>query len=265
MTNPFDSARVAGIDSLVSIPLTAPSGSAVVPSAIEWRVLDEAEVAVVDWAPLVFDPAAPPTTADITVPASANTLAGPEVYGMRTVELRVTHAAGILDLSYSYALQSVRKLLPMVNSYGTLSQVLVAARYLPESEVMHLTGASEDDRVRALLGSYLAIERLPLMVVSDKGVDMGWLRDMDAATRIARIEPQMRNALLQAQIADAAYTLGLPADAVMQARMKGMVSMTVGESSQFFGTARPLDMEVSRNASRLLARYLRRSTRIARA
>lgn len=259
MTNPFDSARTAGLDSLVSIPL------AVVPTALEWRLLDEAEVQVLDWATLAVDPLAPPATVSLTVPGSANLTAPGEVFGIRTVELRVTHAGGQLVLSSTYAIELAQKLIPMVNSYGTMNQLLIASQYAPESEVMHLTGASPDDRARALLGSYLAIEALPLMVVTDKGQELGWLRDMDAATRAVKIEPQMRRALLMAQILDASNMLGLPADAVTQARMKGMVSMTVGESSQYFGNSRPLEMPLSRAAMRTLARYLRRNTRIGRA
>jgi hypothetical protein len=265
MTNPFDNARTAGFDSLVSIPLQDASGVAVVPVSLDWRLLDESENELIAWNSLAFDNQAPPAAAEITVPAASNTLPAAEVFGLRTVELVVTHATGSLQLSATYALQAERKLVPMVNSYGTAGQVLVACRYLPDSDIQHLTGASEDDRTRALLGAYRAIERMPLMVVSDKGVEMGWLRDLNATQRIARIEPQMRNALLQAQILDAAYTLGLPADPVMQARMNGMVSMTVGESSQFFGTTRPPELQVCRQAARLLARYIRRSAKVGRA
>lgn len=262
---PFDSARTAGLDSLVSIALVDAAGVAAVPISMEWRLLDEADQQVLDWTPLTFDPGAPPASADITVPGAANTLTAGEIFGMRTVELRLTHAGGVNELTSTYALESVRKLIPMVNSYGTMQQVQITAMYAPQSDADHLMGASEDDRIRALLGSYLAIERLPLMVVSDKGVEMGWLSEMDAATRAAKVEPQMRSALLKAQILDAAYTLSLPADAVMQARMKGLVSMTVGESSQYFGNSRPPDLAIGKESMRLLARYLRRTVRIGRA
>jgi hypothetical protein len=265
MTNPFDSARTAGLDTLVSIALQDASGVAVVPVSLDWRLLDEADVEVIAWNSLAFDSASPPLAAEIPVPAASNELPATEVFGLRTVELLVTHATGTLTLTSTYALQAQRKLIPMVNSYGTAGQVLIACRYLSETDVQHLTGASEDDRTRALLGSYRAIELLPLMVVSDKGVELGWLRDMDAATRALKIEPQMRQALLQAQIVDASHILGLPGDPVMQARLNGMISMTVGESSQFFGTTRPPELQVSRTASRLLGRYMRRNVRIGRA
>lgn len=264
MTNPFQGARVAGLDAIITLSLAGISGGSVAPSEVKWRVVDELDQALIGWTQLVL-PSGPVSELSVTVPGALNTLPAGEVYGMRTVELQVTIGGAQSLLNSTYALEASTKLVPMVNSYGTINQLLVASQYAPSSDVMHLTGASEDDRFRALLGSYIAIEQLPLMVVSDNGKEMGWLRDMDAATRTAKIEPQMRRALMTAQILDAANVLAMPFDAVHQARMKGLVSMTVGESSQFFGTARPLEMPIARNAMRTLARYLRRSVRLGRA
>lgn len=266
MSNPFESARPAGLDSLVSIALLDASGAALVPASLDWRVLDEADQQLLDWAPIPVDPAVPQTAVAITVPAVANSLALGQAYGMRTVELRVTSSMGIATvLSSTYALEAASKLVAMVNSYGTHKQLMVAAQYAPETEVMHLTGASEEDSVHALLGAYVAIEQLPLMVVSNKGEELGWLRDMDAATRSSKIESEMRQALMRAQIVEASTALGMPGDEIGQARLRGMVSMTVGESSQYFGNARPLELAVSRTTTRTLGRYLRRSVKVGRA
>ena len=264
MTNPFEGARTAGLDAIISVSLAGTSGGSVAPSAALWRVVDEADLALIDWTPLTL-PAEPVAELSVTVPAAANTLPVGEVYGMRTVELLITIGGAQSPLSSTYALEASTKLVPMVNSYGTINQLLVACQYAPESEVMYLTGASADDRFRTLLGSYLVIEQLPLMVVTDKGQEVGWLCDMDAATRAVKVEPQMRRALMMAQILDASSVLAMPGDAVTQARAKGLVSMTVGESSQFFGTARLLELPISRAAMRTLARYLRRNVRLGRA
>lgn len=265
MSNPFESARPAGFDGLVSIPLLDASGAPLLVTDARWRLLDEADEQLQDWVAIPIDPVAPPPALAIVTPAALNTLAPGQAYGMRTVELLVTTAAGQANLSSSYAIESTKKLVPMVNSYGTINQLLTAAQYAPQTEAMHLTGASDEDRLRALLGAYIAIERLPLMVVSEKGDELGWLSKMDAATRTAKVGPSMRAALLQAQLLEAAHSLSLPGDEVTQARMRGMVSMTVGESSQYFGNSRPLEMAVSRAASRALSRYMRRSVKLGRA
>lgn len=266
MSNPFESARPAGLDSLVSITLLDASGASMAPASIDWRLVDEADEQLLDWAPVPFNVLTPPAAVSITVPASANLLALGQAYGMRTVELRVTTSIGAVTvLTSTYALESANKLVAMVNSYGTHKQLMVAAQYAPETEVMHLTGASEQDSVRALLGAFAAIEQLPLMVVSNKGQELGWLRDMDAATRAVKIESEMRQALMRAQITEASAALGMPGDEIAQARLCGMVSMTVGESSQYFGNARPLELSVSRATTRTLGRYLRRSVRVGRA
>lgn len=266
MRNPFESARPAGLDSLVSIALLGASGASMAPASIDWRLVDEADKQLLDWAPVPFDVLTPPAAVSITVPASANLLALGQAYGMRTVELRVTTSIGAVTvLSSTYALEAANKLVAMVNSYGTHKQLMVAAQYAPETEVMHLTGASEEDGVRALLGAYAAIEQLPLMVVSSRGEELGWLRDMDAMTRFTKIDPEMRQALMRAQIIEASTALGMPGDEITQARLRGMVSMTVGESSQYFGNARPLELAVSRTTTRALGRYLRRSVKVGRA
>lgn len=264
MSSLFANARPAGSDVLVTLPLLDESGAALVPTALDWRLLDESETVLQDWTTIAVEtPAQAQVT--LTIPGALNALAGTILYGVRLVELRVTHAGGVSTLPSLYTIERAAKLIPMVNSFGTLMQLQIAAQHLRADEVLHFDGASEDDRLRALLASYRTIMDMPLMVLSENGAEMGWLRDMPVPDRMLKVGPTMLAALRAAQVLASSDALGLPGDPAMQARLSGIVSMTVGESSQFFGTSKPLEMAISKAATRVLGRYIRHSNRIGRA
>lgn len=264
MSSPFDNARTAGTDVSITLPLQDGAGAAVVPTALDWRILDESEAVLQDWTAIsVTMPAQ--AQVDLTIPGTLNTLADGALYGMRLVELRVTHAGGTLTIPSLYTIERDVKLIPMVNSFGTMMQLQIAAQHLRADDVMHFEGASEDERTRALLAAFRAIFNMPITVLDEKGVALGWLRDMDVPTRMLKVGPTMMADLRAAQVLAAADALALPGNPVMQARMSGIISMTVGESSQFFGTSKPLDLPVGKAAMQLLSRYIRRSNKIGRA
>ena len=109
MSNPFEGARPAGLDSLVSITLLDASGASMAPASIDWRLVDEADEQLLDWAPVPFNVLTPPAAVSITVPASANLLALGEADGMRTVELPVTTAIGsVTEKKKTYILLPVQ-------------------------------------------------------------------------------------------------------------------------------------------------------------
>lgn len=264
MSGLFANARTAGSDVLVTLPLLDGAGAALVPTALDWRLLDESEAVIQDWTAIAVEVPAQ-TQVDLAIPGALNTLAGTALYGARLVELRVACADGVLTLPSLYTIERTVKLIPMVNSFGTLMQLQIAAQYLRAHDVAHFEGASEDVRERALLASFRAIMDMPLVVLDEKGAELGWLRDMEAPERVLKVGPTMLADLRAAQVLAASDALGLPGDPAAQARLSGIVSMTVGESSQFFGTSKPLEEAISKAAARVLGRYIRRSNRIGRA
>lgn len=266
MIDLFTGAKTAGADATVTVPLLDSTGAALpTPVAMEWRLLTEEEVAIQDWA-AISPGLISQSELTISVPGALNTLLDDAIYGTRVVELRVTLSGGAVTvLSATYAIERSAKLIFMVNSFGTMMQLQIAAQTMRSDEVLYFDGAAEEDRVRALLAAHRAIMDMPLIALDDSGGEIGWLGEMDAATRRAKVGRTMLGDLRRAQVLAASDALGLPGDPAMQARMSGIVSMTVGESSQFFGTSKPLEMSISKAAVRVLGRYLRHSKRIGRA
>jgi hypothetical protein len=257
------------------IPITFPlQDDCAMPTALRWRVLDEAEDTLLEWA------AAPIETEDavtVTIPGGVTLLTAPAVRGIRVVELEVITASGAVRLlSQSVMVQGTTALAFGINSFQTYGQAsLVAAGYA----TLEGWGAVEgrDQREGALSEAYDRILRLPIgihfddeqsrLIVDTTFVNVTgphMLRDLNPE-QMAALHPKMLKALRLGQVLEADAILS--PDPTQRLREQGIISQTVGESSTFFNAATPMAtvLGVSRQTMIVLGPWVRFGARIGRA
>lgn len=240
------------------------------PTSLRRRVLDEEGNLIADWEAVDLpEPGA--EEVGLFTGASLNTLVPPQLRGIRVVELEVTTAAGKTVLELAHMLESSQLLVPGINSFLTYYQaVLIGQTYTDETLSGWAQQPVQEQRQRALSEAF---ERIRLMNVSidwenaqsiirDRFFEPPRLRDLNSA-QILALEARLMKALRYAQVLEANHIL--TEDPIREWRAAGVQSMTVGESSQFFGAARPLDRGICEAAAKMLARYVRRDTRLGRA
>lgn len=253
----------------VSIDLLAEDGSGLVPNSARWRVLDEADGVARDWE--AFSPVPTGITISVTVPSGINTLDVGITSGIRTVEVEVIDDRGTFVLSTSYLLKASTALVFGVNTFLTYGQaMLLAQEFVGRFIQTWLTEPSRDEQEAALVQAYSRVTKQPLNLEfsndQSRIVDYPWgttqFEDL-SPENIADFDPRLLKALKRAQLIEAAYVLS--EDGVNAARNQGLMSQTVGESSQFFRPSKPLDMGICKEAAAELARWTRRSVRLGRA
>lgn len=267
--------HASGSAVLVSVDLTSVTGSALVPTALAWRVLDEAGTVIQDWQDIPVN-GSEVATVSVTIAGAFNILTPPATRGIRTVLLRVTTDSGEFLLSSDVMLQTISALAPWHNSFQTYQQALLATHDYPEVAMSAWVRTSDRaERERAMIQSHRAILMLPIYVGLDdfsaplsadslkKVVDGRLaLRDL-ALDDHAFISARLLHALRHAQVLEANEALN--ADPVVLARRNGLMSLTVGESSQFFGASKPLENPMlSKPALDLLQPWLSYRVRIGR-
>lgn len=249
------------------------AGSVLTPTSLRWRVLDADDTELATWVSIGVMPTAPEI--EITVPDSTNGLPVGALRGLRTVELEVTSAAGVIALSESYLLQGSTALAFGVNTFQTYAQGVLRSEDFVTSQLDGWATASRDDREKALMQAYARIMLLPITTYADDRSgeqnrlttdtvvtnSSYLLREASLAT-LQGLRPVMLEALRNAQLVEASDIL--VNDPVTALREEGLMSMTVGESSQFFRGNR-LNLPVGKKAMAYLQRWVRFGTVLGRA
>lgn len=248
-------------------------GEALLPTALQSRVLDEDDTVLQDWVAVTMpDPSV--TNVEVTVLGALNILTPPATRGARIVELQLTDGAGTLTLSETYMLGGSTALSFGVNTFLTYAAATVmSADFVPMS-LAGWNAAERKDQEAALSEAYERIMRLPLGVHYDAEQSVLYndaqfvglfgpimLRYLTPG-QMAQLYPVFLTDLKRAQLAEADEIL--QGDPVRKARQSGLISNTVGESSQFFRTAKPLELPVSPRALEHLQRWVRFGAKIGR-
>lgn len=243
----------------VSFDLRNEAGVALIPTALRWRVLDESDTVLQDWAALAVPAANEKAVA--TIPGVLNTLVAPATRGIRTVELEVTTATGNMMLSEQVMIQGLSQLSLWNNTFLTYAQSLMFAQdFAPGTLSGWELHTPREDRERALVEAHTAIMRMPLVVDSRRSV---WLSELSAQELSEMLTHRQSIAIRKAQLLEASAVL--EANPVLIARREGLMSMTVGESSQFFRSGKPLESAmISSQAIEQLKPYIRHVTMLGR-
>lgn len=281
----------------VTFDLRNEAGDALTPTALRWRVIDEAETVLQDWTPESPMPLVPQLA--VTIIGPLNILTPPATRGIRTVELEVTTVTGIIMLSQSVMLQALTQLSVGVNSFLTYAQALMIAQDFTTSALEGWeANPSREHRERALAEAHASILRMPIVVdnreklftagaeitnipyapVTNRiwsigvypddtrlypGMRQRWLSHVKADELLTAVPDRQMVAIRKAQLLEASALLNV--NPVIAARRNGLMSMTVGESSQFFRPGKPLEQAVlSNQALECLKPYIRRVTKMGR-
>lgn len=238
-------------------------------SALRWRVLDEAGAVVLDWANLAL-PGADPETGEaatgvtVTIPGLNTQLGAGVLRAARLVELEITAPSGVFTVQSDPLLIQATSILAVgLNSHCTYVQaVMIAPDYTEQALAGWVRTTSRLEREQALIEAWNALQTLPLRTDGTTRTK-DWLRGLTPEEYLLNTTPAQRQALQRAQVLEASAVL--EADPLLLARRNGMVSMTVGESSQYFGQGRALSQgTLSRTALELLRPWLDYSVRIGR-
>jgi hypothetical protein len=240
--------------------------------SVRCRVLDEEGRVIADWLDLPGPFEAGAEELPITTSAYVNTLLPGLLRSIRVVQVRLTLPGGaVVEREAAHQIDATQLLVPGINSFQTYYQAVLGAQsYADETLTGWVGRPDEDARIRALCEAFERIRLLPVVIewesdqsiIRDRYFDPPRLRDL-TMDQVLRLEPRLMKALRQAQILEADTILA--DDPVERFRAAGVQSMTVGESSQYFGAAKPLDRGVGQGAAKVLARWLRHRHRIGRA
>lgn len=256
-------------DVTLTIALTDAAGNALDASVVEYRVLDQKEQELVAKGALTSFNTGDAEVA-ITVLAAHNALETGQVRAIRVIELFVTTPSGIVQLSGEYIIDATSTLTVGVNSFQTFSAATLIGFEIPN--LPGWSAASRQDRIHALAMAYRSFARVRLRFVDDSDgmtrliTPEQWdsfnITKMSAAS-LQTLPEEYLSAVCRAQVIEADSILG--GDEVEDIRRSGVISATVGESSQFFrNSVRPLELPLCRRAMKEIGRYLLSTRRVGR-
>jgi len=246
---------LSGVDIVRTIPLTV-NGSQVYPTALSYRLLDGSETEIIGTTNIGFD--SDDLEVSVTVLAVNNTLPAEKVRDIRMIELRVTTVNGVHIIKDRYLIESGDGLVTWENTFMTYSDAILEAFDVPATEAWDT--ASEQDRIVALKEAYFAIAKMKFLV-SDYWSEPFMLSELTDED-IASLPVEFTSALKKAQIAESDVILG--GEYIEDRRRDGLMSETVGESSNMFRPGKPIMMPIRSRAQRYLASYIYLKKRLAR-
>jgi hypothetical protein len=242
--------------------------ASVQPTAIRWRLLDENQVEVSGWANLTL-PEPGQDEFSITLTDLQNTLPVDTIRGLRTVQAEVTDGRGTIQLEQSYLLAPSANLLIGKTSWVTKGQAILISQMLPG--LNGWLGATEEAREMALFEAFRRLQRMPVyadrraaqntLYATAGHFETGLLLDMIPESFV-NTDPRFQDAVRRAQVLEADHIL--TSDPVAQMREAGVISMTVGESSNFFRSQKALDRGLCKRAYQEVSPWLRDRVTIGR-
>lgn len=270
-------------DVTVTVNLVDLNGDAIIgATAVNYRVLDADGTELQAPGAAAWNPGDP--TVDITVPAILNVLPTGPIFTpgqsfqdtlptrvLRIVEARVTGTGGVFLCKAIYVVAASVLLQTMVNSFQTLEQAILQTMDMPELEVWPTK--TDAERLAAMTEAFFRLIKLGYRVRMN-----GWGDSPPAGYNITlptlngdwvitpRIWPilkaadfanypqHFRQSMAKAQIAEADIILG--GDVTSRRRNDGLMSETIGQSSQMFRPGKPLIMLISPQALKYLTNYI---------
>lgn len=228
----------------LTIALTDPAGNALTAASATASVSDQEGQTLAPAPAVVLDT---PSQATVTVDAAANDL-GADYQGVRLVELAVVDSDGNThNVQAAYALDAGNRLQKGINSFLIYAKAVQVALTMPENDC--LTGASINQAVLALIQAFHNIALAPVVVTTADGTQSS-PSELDA-TALNALDADTLVKLERAQVAEAIEILGL--DPTEERRRAGLISQSHGEVTEFYRTAKPLNMPIGRKTARELS------------
>lgn len=264
---------LAGTSVTVSIPLKDLAGNVLVPVSISYTVEDEAETELVASTNLAFLAGASEVT--VSVSAAVNTLPVDLTIAGRVIKVLVVTASGTFPIEVGYIVRATSLLIPLRNSFQNWTQAQVTLFSMPA--LNFFPGVPRETAEAAMIEAFDRIRKFTFVIteefeameqISWPGETETWRITFDdwtemTAPEFASYPATFRTAVSKAQIAEADDILsGTTPD---DRRRLGIQSETIGESSMFFRSSKPIELGCSQLAHRYLKRYILRSVKLGRA
>lgn len=242
-----------GSDVEMIIPFLTERGDAFVPNSLSYRVLDQSGAELVASAVIAYGGE---EEAVITVDSVSNTLGADETRLMRVVELSAVTDEGIVVVEGRYVIESVTYIGVGDNSFQTYNEAL-----LIELDLIGVDSWAESPihkKKAAMIEAYTNITKLAFRLQGSQDRLFAGTRDVAmrdlSASEIAALDADMLLAVRKAQVVEADVILG--GDPIADKRKTGLMSETIGESSNMFRPGKPLVMPVSDRALRYLSPFI---------
>jgi len=249
----------------ITVPYQDSLGNAVTPTAVSYRVLDgQGQEVIASTLHSGFTPG--DTEITIEVDASNNLLDVGELRDLRVVEVIMTTANGEVINSGSYLIEATDTLEVMTNTFQSFGSAVLVAMEIAGIDAWSV--AAERSQKTALINAFHAISNLSFYVTSGDAQDRlsssVEIRDIKSLTaeELAALPEDFLVALKRAQIIEANAQLG--GDPIGDKRRDGLMSETVGESSNMYRPGKPLLLPVSDDTMRALSRYVSNARRLGR-
>lgn len=251
----------------VEIPAVNLAGETITATSAAYRILDAERNELVSLTNVVSFVSGD-QKASVTVEGSVNTLEAGIIRDMRVVEVKFSTAEGDIINSVKYVVQADTTLIIMGNSFQTLEQAEIAAMDMPNLKVWGDKG--DQERAAALVDAYYNLCKLRYSIPGTMAQNrQNWgsniINDITdySALEFLTLESRFVTALRKAQVAEADVIL--EGDLQGELRREGVISYTIGETSQFFRPTKPLDLAVSVAALKYLRGFVSWAIPIARA
>lgn len=254
---------VAGQACKVRVDIYDTKGMSIVPSSVTFSIFDADDVALVTNS--VFPGSIGNTYVDIDVDATINET--PESKDVRRVEVTATLDSGSTTVqSQTYIIEAGVSLVVSDNSFQTFQSAIMNADEIPNT--MGFDGAEDGERIAALKQAYINIAALRYEYTTANSMtriggklNITYLNEY-TLEEFLELPKDFIKALRKAQVAEADSILG--GDPVEDLRQSGIMSKTVGESSQMFRPGAPMKLPLSRPAFEMLKKYIRRNNVMGR-
>lgn len=258
----------AGNIARVPIDLVTRDGEAIVPVSASFKVYDDTGVELGSEAIAVTGNECEIV---VVVPGADNVIDAAALNGARTVVLTVVSADGQFDLSETYLLERPGFLAVPEMSAMTVQQSVMLSATMRQVVTEVWAHTDDHDRRAALMEAWSRISKFsfrPWRSTDDAAAAPDRLLNSQFRTNELSLADwqalpeHFKTALKRAQFIEACVIL--EGDPTWDRRVDGLISKTVGESSEMFSGKKPLISSISPKALRELKGYMRRSVRIAR-
>lgn len=237
----------------VTIPFYTERSDVFVPNTLSYRVLDSSGTVLVAPAAIIYGGE---QEAVVTVASINNTLGADETRLMRVVELTAVTDEGIVTVESRYIIESITYIGVGENSFQTYNDALLIE--LDLIGVDSWSASPIHKQKAAMIEAYTNITRLSFKLQGSQDKLFAGSRDVAirdlSASELASLDGDMMLAIRKAQVVEADVILG--GDPVADKRKSGLMSETIGESSNMFRPGKPLVMPVSDRALRYLAPFI---------
>lgn len=231
-----------------------------------WRLVDQGESEISPMTTSAPVPGDPEITLQIV--AELNTLPDGQLRMLRSVEVYFFNGTNTSKVTVEYLVEADQTLVVNVNTFQTYGESLLGSY-----DLFGLTGwgmASKQERMNALVAARRNIAELRFRYVFDSyqnivepTVGVSDLTLISQANWDA-LPADFKAALKRAQILEADYLLTGGESELDAKRRSGIISETIGESSMFMRSSKPLERSVCKRAMKELSKYVLNRVRITR-